>query len=83
MTKTLLHTALCVLITALVCLFIRAWAGEREFHDVKVTNEKRIYNRGRIYTVEFEGHEYVIFEDAHKGGITHSPNCWCCTNTIR
>lgn len=30
-----------------------------------------------IYSIEIEGHEYIIFEGFHKGGIVHSESCPC------
>lgn len=30
-----------------------------------------------MYSIEIEGHEYIIFEGFHKGGIVHSGSCSC------
>ena len=30
-----------------------------------------------IYSVEIEGHEYIIFDGYRKGGIIHSESCPC------
>lgn len=30
-----------------------------------------------IYSIEIEGHEYIIFEGVYKGGIIHSESCPC------
>lgn len=30
-----------------------------------------------IYSIEIEGHEYIIFEGFRKGGIIHSESCTC------
>lgn len=30
-----------------------------------------------IYSIEIEGHEYIIFDGAYKGGIVHSESCPC------
>lgn len=30
-----------------------------------------------IYSIEIEGHEYIIFEGLRKGGIIHSESCPC------
>lgn len=30
-----------------------------------------------VYSVEIEGHKYIIFDALNKGGITHSESCEC------
>lgn len=30
-----------------------------------------------IYSIEIEGHEYIIFDGMRKGGIIHSESCPC------
>lgn len=30
-----------------------------------------------IYSIEIEGHEYIIFDGTYKGGIIHSESCQC------
>ena len=30
-----------------------------------------------IYSIEIEGHEYIVFDGAYKGGIVHSESCPC------
>ena len=30
-----------------------------------------------IYSIEIEGHEYIIFDGVRKGGIIHSESCPC------
>lgn len=30
-----------------------------------------------IYSIEIEGHEYIIFDGIRKGGIVHSESCPC------
>ena len=30
-----------------------------------------------IYSIEIEGHEYIIFDGFRKGGIIHSESCPC------
>lgn len=30
-----------------------------------------------IYSIEIEGHEYIIFDGMRKGGIVHSESCPC------
>lgn len=37
----------------------------------------RTQTNARIYLVEFEGHDYIIFEDYRRGGIVHSESCTC------
>ena len=33
---------------------------------------------GKIGIVEFEGHQYVCWVSAHRGSLTHSPDCVKC-----
>ena len=30
-----------------------------------------------IYSIEVEGHDYIVFDSHHKGGIIHSESCPC------
>lgn len=30
-----------------------------------------------IYSISIEGHEYIVFDGAYKGGIIHSESCPC------
>lgn len=30
-----------------------------------------------IYSIEIEGHEYIVFDGFRKGGIVHSESCTC------
>lgn len=30
-----------------------------------------------IYSIEIEGHEYIVFDGVYKGGIVHSESCPC------
>lgn len=32
---------------------------------------------GRVFAVELDGHEYIVYDGFHEGGIIHSPNCNC------
>lgn len=34
-----------------------------------------------IYSMEIEGHEYIIFDGYYKGGIIHSESCPCKKET--
>lgn len=31
----------------------------------------------RIITMEYNGHSYIVYKGASKGGITHDPDCPC------
>lgn len=33
-----------------------------------------------VYSIEIEGHMYIIFDGIHKGGIIHSESCTCKRN---
>lgn len=35
---------------------------------------------GTLYSVEFEGHKYVIYQDLYKGNVLHHPDCPCQSN---
>lgn len=45
--------------------------------DGSEENSKMISPMDEIYTVEFEGHKYVIYEGYDKGGIVHAESCPC------
>lgn len=32
---------------------------------------------GRVFAVELDGHEYIVYDGFHEGSIIHSPNCNC------
>ena len=38
-------------------------------------DEIGMYSYGRLFRVEWEGHVYIVRNDAHKGGICHDPDC--------
>lgn len=42
-------------------------------------NEKYYYKDSddRLFTVEIEGHLYIIYKGLYKGGITHAEHCTC------
>lgn len=33
--------------------------------------------RDDLYTVDYNGHSYIIYQGRYKGGITHDPDCPC------
>lgn len=62
-----------LVITSALCL-----AGCYEYEQVN--SKKKYYNTTtgvRIYSIEIEGHEYILFNGYRKGGITHSESCPC------
>ena len=63
------------IISALVgCEPIKEKFNERG-HRILESDNDRYYNA--LETVEFEGHEYVIYRVYRGGGITHSGGCKC------
>ena len=38
----------------------------------------RLYKGDLIYTVEIDGHEYLVMRRGNRGGITHKANCKYC-----
>ena len=71
MKKTLFNYAL--VITSALLL-----AGCEEYE--KVQANRKYYNTTigvRIYSIEIEGHDYIVFNGYRKGGITHSESCPC------
>lgn len=67
--------ALAVIVSAL-CL-----AGCSVKDDpASVPPEERYFKKSAstfIYSIEIEGHEYIIFDGFRKGGIIHSESCPC------
>lgn len=63
------------LLCAIVC------CGCEDYGNQRVDNTSASYMDfeidRRLWAVEFEGHEYIIYEGYHEGGIIHSPNCKC------
>ena len=58
--------------------------GSIETEKIKTTDTPKIkYYRndmgGHIYSVEVEGHLYIVFGAAHGGGIIHAEHCPCKT----
>lgn len=37
----------------------------------------------RIITMEYNGHSYIIYKGASRGGITHGPDCPCQNNHVK
>ena len=44
-------------------------------HRILESDNARFFNS--LETVEFEGHEYVVYRVSRGGGITHSGGCKC------
>lgn len=48
--------------------------------SASVPPEERYFKKSAttfIYSIEIEGHEYIIFDGMRKGGIVHSESCPC------
>ena len=53
-------------------------AGCHEYEQVQT--KVKYYNPTigvRIYSIEIEGHDFILFNGYRKGGITHSESCQC------
>lgn len=57
------------LIIGVVLAFAGCEYGERKSYVSTVSTE--------VYSIEIEGHQYIIFDGAYKGGIIHSESCPC------
>ena len=71
MKKTLFNYSL--VIASALCL-----SGCDEYEQVQ--SKGKYYNPTIgvcIYSIEIEGHDYVVFNGYRKGGITHSESCPC------
>lgn len=62
-----------LVITSALCL-----AGCEEYEKVQ-TNGKYCNTTigAHIYSINIEGHDYIVFDGYNKGGITHSESCPC------
>lgn len=45
--------------------------------DGRKENRKMVSSADEIYTVEVEGHKYVIYDGYNQGGIVHAESCQC------
>lgn len=45
--------------------------------DGRKESTKHVGAGDEIYTVEIEGHKYVIYDGYYNGGITHAESCQC------
>ena len=80
MKKTLFNYAL--VITS--ALFL---TGCEEHADYESTQPTEIYFKKTfstmIYSIEIEGHKYIVFSGTKKGGIIHSESCQCKKETTK
>ena len=45
--------------------------------DIQPTNEQRVSAEECIKTIEFKGHEYLIYDGYKAGSMCHSESCPC------
>lgn len=45
--------------------------------DGRKESRKKVNTTDEIYTVEIEGHKYVIYDGYYQGGIVHAESCQC------
>ena len=70
---------------ALIIAFALCPAGCEEyeyeqFQTQQFKTKVKYYNPTigvRIYSIEIEGHDYILFNSYRKGGIVHSASCPC------
>ena len=75
MRQTLFNCAL--VIASALCL---AGCDEYEYGYEQFQTKRKYYGTTigvPIYSIEIEGHEYILFNGYRKGGITHSESCPC------
>ena len=71
MKQTLFNYAL--VIASALCI-----AGCEKYEKVQTNGKYRNTTIGvRMYSIEIEGHDYIVFDGYRKGGITHSESCPC------
>ena len=78
MKQTLFNCAL--VITSALCLAGCDGYGHEQFQTQQFKLRGEYYNLTigvRIYSIEIEGHEYILFNGYRKGGIIHSESCPC------
>lgn len=73
----LLGIGLVLLLAIMAAIFCSAdWSRRyQKIHDKRTV--VRSFSDGRFEYVEIDGHEYLLWNDASRGGITHSPKCKC------
>lgn len=49
-----------------------------ELGSQDAVSRKYVNHIGFVYSIEFEGHEYVLFDGNRAGGICHKVNCRFC-----
>ena len=63
---------------ALVIASALCLAGCEEYEQVQPNGKYSNPTIGVIiYSIEIEGHDYIVFNGYRKGGITHSESCPC------
>lgn len=45
--------------------------------DIQPTNEQRLSVEESIKTIEFDGHQYLIYDGYKAGSMCHSESCPC------
>nr|DAW32900.1 MAG TPA: protein of unknown function (DUF4969) [Caudoviricetes sp.] len=65
-----------LVIASALCL---AGCGEKD-DSASAPPRERYFKKSAstfIYSIEIEGHEYIVFDGFRKGGIVHSESCTC------
>lgn len=69
-----------LVIASALCLAGCDRHGYEQFQTQQFKSKGEYYNPTigvRIYSIEIEGHEYILFDGYREGGITHSESCPC------
>ena len=68
-----------LILLATICLYGCGNTGITKEEQTQNLNEKYYYKDGddRLFTVEIEGHLYIVYKGFYKGGITHAEHCPC------
>ena len=67
----------------LICLAALGLVGCRSIETEKIkatdTTKLKYYRNDHttIYSIEIEGHLYIVFDGYHEGGIIHAEHCSC------
>lgn len=64
----------------IVCAAALAVAGCEDGNETNRETDRKYHMRTFstvIYSIEIEGHQYIIFDGSRKGGIIHSESCLC------
>ncbi|MHA1796120.1 MAG: hypothetical protein ACTSUK_08410 [Promethearchaeota archaeon] len=65
-------------LTVILLLLVVACSPSESNTVGTASKSKYISNIGYLYLVEFEGHEYIVYDGMRAGGLCHKVNCKFC-----